>query len=284
MKNRLHTVWQALATLSLSVWLLIVSSLIMLFNSEVASGRQQLYQRLNTTPLWIWLNETRHSDPLVFMAIVLLLVSLGVLALNTLACIISRLGDLSHLKGKRWGRSKVFVTWAPTLMHVLFFLLLASHMAAFSFGQWQYHTVRKGESLSFSPKFSPLLVTGFSRTIRLVRGPLQGSTVAHQVELRIEGKSAVVSELQPLKLPNGDWLLFLPPQQREKRGSVPIKIPVDCSGEERHVKSIPFDPSEPIRLKQVFDPAIYLLFTGFGLILILMGIHYTINWRNKGLR
>ena len=38
---------------------------------------------------------------------------------------------------------------------------------------------------------------------------------------------------------------------------------------------------QKIQLKQVSDPGLYFLFTGFGLILIIMGTYYTLSWRNK---
>jgi hypothetical protein len=281
----LKIIWQNISALPLSVWLLIISSLILLFNSEVSASYPQLYQSLNTTPLWSWLSQARYSNSVVFIAVVLLIVSLGLLALNTLACTITRVEELGRLvKAKKWGPTKTFVMWAPTVMHILFFLLLAGHMTAFSFGEWQHHIARKGDSLKFSDEFPPLRISGVSRTIREVRGPLYGSTVSHQVELQIAGRDAVISEMKPLKLPNGSWLLLLPPQQKDKKGLVSADQPVDCSGEERHVKSIPFDASEPIKLKQVFDPGIYFLFIGFGLILVLLGFYYTITWRNKSPR
>lgn len=280
----MKAIWEKLASLSLSVWLLIVSSLLLLFNSEVAIRYAQPYQRLNTTPVWDWLGQARHDNLLVFVAVALLLVSLGFLALNTLACTITRIVELGRLKGRKWGSGKLFVTWAPTLMHVLFFLLLAGHMAAFSSGTWQHYTVRKGDTLQFSDDFSPLTITGFSRTVRITKGPLYGSTISHQVALQIAGRNAVISELQPLRLPNGNWLLLLPTQQRDKKGTVPMNQPVDCSGEERYVKSIPFDSAEPLKLKQVFDPGVYFLFVGFGLMLVLMAFHYAIVWRKKSPR
>lgn len=282
--KQLKRIWQKLASLSLSVWLLIISALIILINSEVATRCPQPYQRLNATPLWTWLGQVRQSDPFVFTALILLIVSLGVLALNTLACTINRLGELSRPKGKKGGPGKTLVTWAPTLMHILFFLLLAGHMAAFSFGESKHHTVKQGESLYFAADASPITITSFSRTIRQIKGPLHGSTVSHQVEVKIEGNRAVISEMQPLKLANGHWLIFLPPQQKDKKGPVPVDEPVDCSGEERQVKAIPFDPGQPIKLKQVFDPSIYFLFIAFGLILVLLSLHYTITWQRKGLR
>lgn len=277
-------IWRKMAALSLSVWLLIISSLIMLLNSEVAVRHPQIYYALNTTSLWIWLDQTRHSNLLVFVAVIMLVVSLAALALNTLACTISRIVELSRFRGKKLGPRRAFLAWAPTLMHILFFLLLAGHMAAFSFGEWQHHTVRKGESLHFSPDFLPLTITSFSRTLRQGQGPLQNTTISHEVGLQIDGKSEVISEMQPLKLPNGHWLVFLAPQQKDKKGRVPVDAPVDCSGDERHAQAILFDPSQPIKLKQVFDPGVYFLFIGFGLILILLGLYYAIAWRSKAMR
>ena len=211
---RLRTVWKGIASLFLSVWLLVISSVVVLFNSELAVRQSGLYQKLNTTPLWCWLDQTCHGDLLVFIAVLMLIVSLGALGLNTLACTITRLAELNRLKGKKRGSGKAFVAWAPTLMHVLFFLILASHMATFSFGQWRQYTVRQGESLHFSRDFYPLTITSFSRSVRQDEGPLQGSTISHQVGLQIGGRSTIISELHPLRLPNGDWLVFMPPQQR----------------------------------------------------------------------
>jgi hypothetical protein len=280
----LKTMWQRLASLSLTLWLMIFSAAVMLFNSQLAEGRARLYYELNTTPLWSWLNQTRHSDPVVFVAVIILVASLAALALNTLACVVSRLAELSRVKVSDRGPARVFVTWAPTLMHVLFFLILAGHMATFSFGQWQHHTVRKGENLHFSQGFSPLTITSYSRIDREVQGPLSGSTISHRVELEVEGRNAIVRELQPLKLPNGDWLIFMPPQQKDRKDRIGVEVPVDCSGEERHAKAIPFEQDEPIKLKQVSDPGVFHLFIGFGLILFLMVFHYTISWRHKNIR
>jgi hypothetical protein len=50
------------------------------------------------------------------------------------------------------------------------------------------------------------------------------------------------------------------------------------------LNQIPFGPNEPFTFKQVYDPAIYLLFAGFGLMIVLVAFRYAIAWRNKGQR
>ena len=200
-----------LATLSLWVRLPIISSLILLGNSEVAMWYALLYQRLNSVPLWTWLGQSRQSNLLVFVNVLLLVLSLWLLASSTMACTVARVVELGHLSTRKWGPGKTLVAWAPPPMHILFFLLLAGHMVAFTFGEWQQYTVRKAETLQFSSRFSPLTVADFSRSVCLAKGPLCGSTVSHQADLQIAGGKATISELQPLRLPNGEWLFLLPP-------------------------------------------------------------------------
>ncbi len=278
--TRLRRTWKTLAGLSLSIWLLLLSSLLMLLNSHLATRWPEVYHALNTTPIWTWLRDTRTAKPAVFAAIVMLLASLGAFAVNILACTLDRLGELlkTRMSG---GPSRAFVAWAPTLMHVLFFLVLAGHMATFSLGRWQNHVVRQGQSLRYSPGHPPLVIGGFSRSTRQVQGALRGSVIAHRIELRVGGKEAVISELRPLRLGNGDWLLLLPPQQKSGQRHRPLEGPVDCSGEERHARPIPFSGGQPITLKQVSDPGVHFLFFGFGLILVLMGLHYALRWKRE---
>ncbi len=279
--------WQVLTRLSLSFWLLVTSSLLMVANTMLANFHAQTYHNLNTTPIWTWLIQMRRENLLIFVAVSLLIASLAMLALNTFACTLSRLAELSRRgKEKRPWRSRV-VSWAPTLMHILFFLIMAGHMATFTLGKWRLHTVHRGENLIFSEKFAPLEITGFSRESREVAGVLKGSTIAHSVEVRLEGRSAVIRELKPLKLPNGDWLLLQAPQQKSgRKGRGPVEpaaeAPVDCSLEERHVKPIAFNPEQAIKLKQVFDPGVYFLFGGFCLIMVLLTTYYLLSWRNRG--
>ncbi len=277
----LKRLWDVLTRLSLSIWLLIASSLMMFVNSLLASSRPLLYHDLNTKPIWTWLEQTQKEDMVVFIAMILMILILSVLALNTFACTIKRLVEIHQHKGKKWKIDRTIVNWAPTLMHILFFLVLAGHMITFSMGRWQMHTGVRGQILTFSSELAPLQITGFSRVTRQRPGPLNGSTIAHRVELLVEGRSVIVSELDPLRLPNGDWLFLMPPQQKLKKGRNPEEAPVDCSLEERHVKPIPFNSDQFIRFKQVFDPGAFFLFIGFGLILVLMTVYYIFSWNSR---
>jgi hypothetical protein len=280
--KKLNKFWQQLSSLSLSIWLLIISSLVLFFNSNLANGsRYQLYRNINTTPLFDWLMQTWHQDIIAFMAVLLLIISLALLALNTFACTISRLNELSRQKNKNKKMSTIFVSWAPTLMHILFFMILGGHMSTFCLGKWQQYTVKVGETVKFFPGMSPITINSFARNVRSGKGVLQGSTICHQLHVTLENSSRVISELNPLKLPNGDWLILMPPQKKEKKGRLPVTEQVDCSGEERHIKPILFDPNQPIFIKQISDPGVYFLFIGFGLILILMGIYYAITWKTR---
>lgn len=274
--------WKNLSALSLSIWLLMSSSLMMLVNTHLAEGRPRLYMRLNTTPIWTWLKDVLANDPLVFASTVLLLISLALLGLNTLACTVRRIAELAS--GKRAGASgtRRFVNWAPTLMHTLFFLVLAGHMTTFTFGRWTLHTVKAGETLSYSERGEPLRVKDFSRRVRDVQGPLAGSILGHQVVMETGGQEIKIGELTPARLPNGDWLLFLPSGPREGKRGVRVENPVDCSLEERQVGPVAFDPQGTIHLKQVFDPGIFFLFSGLALIIVLVVLHYGLTWKNRG--
>ncbi len=274
-------IWEKLSSLSLSIWLLMSSSLMMLISTHLAEGKPRLYMRLNTTPIWLWLKEVFVNDPLVFVSTVLLLISLALLGLNTLACTTRRIAELAA--GKKTGGSgtRRFVNWAPTLMHTLFFLVLAGHMTTFTFGRWKVHTIRQGELLRFSEQHQPLRVKSFSRLVRNVEGALTGSTIGHRVVTQIGGRELTIGELNPARLPNGDWLLFLPSGTREGKRSAGSENPVDCSLEERQIGHVPFDSHGTIQLKQVSDPGLYFLFTGLGLIILLMAFHYILSWKSR---
>ena len=277
----LKFLWWQLTRLSLSIWLLTSASLLMVINTLLANFHAQTYHELNTTPIWTWLNQARQETPLIFMAVIALIVALALLALNTFACTLSRLIELSRRKKEKHDLRHILVSWAPTLMHILFFLIMAGHMATFTFGQWHLHRVQRGQTLNYSPEFAPLKITAFSRTTRLTPGPLQGSAIAHIVELLVEGRGAVISELKPLKLPNGDWLLLQAPQKRDQKARTAVEPPVDCSLEERHVNPLVFNPDQAIMLKQVSDPGVYFLFIGFGLIMGLLALYYSLSWSKR---
>lgn len=274
-------IWHKAGALSLTIWLLLFSSLMMAVNSHIAlGGRSQLYNNLNTTAIWQWMGAVYSKDFTVFIAMILLLATLSALALNTFVCTANRLAELVRSNGKPMGGKKVFQLWAPTLMHILFFMVLGGHMATFTFGRWHQHTVKSGDAISYSPGMPPLSIGKFSRQLYKNEGPLKGSVIYHELQTEINGRRYVISELRPLRLPNGDWLLLMPPQKKEQGRQEPAEDPVDCSGEERHVSPPSFHRAQLVKLKQVSDPGIFFLFAGFGLILILMGIHYALSWRN----
>jgi len=277
----LSLLWKKAGELSLTIWLLLFGSVMMAVNSHLALGdRSQLYNDLNTTSIWRWLGGMASRDIAVFAAMVLLIASLGALALNTFVCTANRLAELARSDGRRMDRTRLFQLWAPTLMHILFFLVLGGHMATFTFGKWRLHTVKSGDVISYSAGSAPLGVGGLSRRLYENEGPLKGNVRYHELQAEIGGRRDIISELRPLRLPNGDWLLLLAPQKNEKNRTAPAEEPVDCSGEERHVTPPAFHPAQNIRLKQVSDPGIFFLFIGFGLILVLMGSYYALSWRN----
>lgn len=280
--NFLSMIWRKAGALSLTIWLLLFSSLMMAVNSHLALGdRSQLYHDLNTAAIWRWMGDVRSRDFAVFAAMALLIAALGALALNTFACTVNRLVELARFNGKRTGKARMFQLWAPTLMHILFFMVLGGHMATFTFGKWRQLAVHSGDVLSYSPGMPPLSVGDFSRRVYRNEGLLKGGVIRHELQAEIGGRRHAVSESRPLRLPNGDWLLLLPPQKKEQPSREPVEDPVDCSGEERHVSPPSFNPAQPVKLKQVSDPGIFFLFSGFGLILILMGTYYAFSWRNN---
>jgi hypothetical protein len=278
----LSLIWHKAGALSLTIWLLFFTSLMMAINSHLALGdRSQLYHNLNTTSIRQWLGEVYSRDFTVFAAMAFLLFALGTLSLNTFACTVNRLAELARSKGKKMARARTFQLWAPTLMHILFFLVLGGHMATFTFGDWRQYTVKSGDRIPYSPDMAPVSVENFSRRVYQNEGPLKGGVIFHELQAGIDGRRHTIRELQPLRLPNGDWLLLLSPQKNGKSKRRQAEEPVDCSGEERHLSPPPFNPAQDIQLKQVSDPGIYFLFTGFGLILVIMGTYYALSWRNN---
>jgi len=207
----------------------------------------------------------------------LLIVGLALLAVNTAACSLER---LKVLLGRPTGSEKDWksrlVSWAPTLMHLLFFLILAGHMSTFSLGSWTLHRLRQGDSLNLAG--TQYQIEAIEGVPFEDEGPLLGKLKYHQLSISQNNTRQVISELHPLRLKNGNWLLFIPPKGTAKGPGQQI---VDCSGETRDLRPVLMSRDTEILLKEVNDPGLGLITCAFGLILLLMGVYYALLWTKK---
>ncbi|HPJ38385.1 MAG TPA: hypothetical protein PLT75_08070 [Spirochaetota bacterium] len=140
-------IWNFLKSLQLTFWLLFIITAMFIAGSLYSRADYSFFEAMNNKPIITWLSEIGIHTLHKTWWIILLFISMALLAVNTVACAADRLYII-------WPKRKnislrIFLTLiSPSIIHILFIIVLFGHFLTFTVISHQRYPVEKGTLLT----------------------------------------------------------------------------------------------------------------------------------------
>jgi hypothetical protein len=143
----LKRAWKTAASVQATFWLLALATLFFVIGTVYFRFEKQVLPQLNFHLIQDWVQRLGLAHPGIswwFFALLFVLLLLGV---NTVACSIDRLLRLLP-QCRRMGKLAFAVTLTPTLVHLLFILVLCGHLLSSFSGSVEKVSCTAGQSVT----------------------------------------------------------------------------------------------------------------------------------------
>ena len=245
----LKRAWKIAAAVQTTFWLLGLVTLFFIIGSIYFRFEKQLLPQLNFNLVQDWMKNIGWQQPGISWWFFILLLLLLLLGINTVACSIDRLLKLLP-QYKRTARLEFAVTLTPTLVHLVFILVLCGHLLS-SFGG-------SVETVSCSAGQTVTLPGGRSLHVLAVRHK------THSRPASLEGKLKGMSADLRFRAPGFDGEF-----------TVAILSPSYHAGYSFHLDSVDkYARTRELRLVIRRDAGIHLIIPGLIVIILLMAWYY----------
>jgi len=141
--------WKIMAAVQTTFWLLGLVSLFFIIGSIYFRLEKQFLSQLNFHLVQDWMRNIGWQHPGLSWWFFVLLFLLLLLGINTVACSIDRLLRLLPLR-KKMARLEFMVTLTPTLVHLVFILVLCGHLLSSFTGSVEKVSCAPGQALELS--------------------------------------------------------------------------------------------------------------------------------------
>jgi len=249
-------IWKTIASVKTTVWLLTAATLFFIIGSIYFRLERQVLPQLNFRLFQDWFTEFGLGRLDLSWWLYLLLLTLFLLGVNTAACILDRLIQLLPL-WKKTGRFEFAVTIMPTLIHLVFFLILSGHLLSSITGSVETVACGPGQTIDLPG----------GRRIEVLGLDYRYHTRPESLAGRLYGAAA------PIRFHTPDY---------DGEFTVKILAPVHRRGYSFHLDSLDKYAREKImRLIIRRDFGIRLIIPGFWLIIAMMAWYFPALWRLK---
>lgn len=291
MTARIKSIWNFLGDLRLSFYLLLSASVFFLIGSVYTLNYYKFFNGLNEMRIQDWMLDHFASRLSITWWMPVLILLLALLGVNTFICSLNRIVTLIK-GGAGGGLRKFFHTMTPSIIHLLFIMVMASHGITFVFGSWERLPLKNGEEVaiegmpalnvaSIEDKYFPE-DTGLKKRIEQTEVTLT----------KEDGEKITVSFLNHVKY--GDYHLHLELarkgnwkelQKKEKRIGETVDEDSCNKAPIYHIaKQEVKEKERELRLVAIYDPGLNIIIAGFTLILLLMVWYYIENSVKKNNR
>jgi len=251
-------VWNVMASVQTTFWLLAQATLFFVIGSVYFRFEKQFLPQLNFHLVQDWSEKIGWQHPGLSWWFFLLLFLLLLLGINTVACSIDRLLRLLPLR-KKMVRLEFAVTLTPTLIHLVFILVLCGHLLSSFAGSVEKVSCTPGQALELSGQ----------RTLRVLAVRCE----THTQPPSLAGKLKKMSAELHFRAPGFDG-----------KFTTAILAPAHRAGYSFHLDSIDkYARSRELILIIRRDPGIRLIIPGLLFIITLMLWYFPALWvlKNK---
>jgi hypothetical protein len=245
----LKRVWKIASSVQTTFWLLGLATLFFVIGSAYFRFEKQILPQLNFNLVQDWVRQFGLAHPgrtWWFFALLLVLLLLGV---NTIACSIDRLLHLLP-QYKRTAKLEFTVSLAPTLVHLVFILVLGGHALSSFCGSVETVSCAPGQAVALSG----------GRSLQVLAVRFTTHEAPDSMAGRLKGMSADMSFRSPGFA--GEF-------------TTAVLSPAFRAGYSFHLDSVDkYARSRELRLIVRRDPGIRLILPGLFVIILLMAWYF----------
>ncbi|MBN1532440.1 MAG: hypothetical protein JXA20_07245 [Spirochaetes bacterium] len=261
--------------LRIAFWLLLSAALVMWIGSIICLNNYSLIDSLNGSRIQEWLPAHLRQHPGATWWIPLLFLVFFLLGINTMACTARRILNLIPA-GRGMSAKGFLVALSPSIIHLLFMLMLSGHLLGFAMVEFEKVPVRQGEEAVLknvgTVRVASVTHQFFPRD-SLLRGRVRQSRMILEFPRQGVPETAVLEFLRPVY--RGGYIIQLD-MERKKRTETPrIADPETCNRETHFNFSGPKNAGSPrLYLAVTRDPGLFVLFPGFIAVILIMGWYF----------
>ncbi len=270
--------WKLIGDIRLSFWLLMLITATLVAGGVCGALDFDFVENMNGLPVQQWyLNQGIHH-PFKSSWVVLLFLFFSLFGINITACSIDRIVSLFPSRNK-YSFAAFFHLLTPSLVHIVFFLILLGHLFTFTTGRQERIPLNEGGILAL-PGGAQHRVVSIENT-RYPEGTLLAGRTA-QTKVRLE---SVTDTNRSMTVLFGDFIraggAYLHLDMLKKGGKFAPRAPrieqtLDKSCNKEHLfRDRPkVDSGAQLFLLVTFDPGLPLIVTGFTLMIALLAFYY----------
>ncbi len=267
MKKFLHLI----GDLRLAFFLILACGAVMWVGSVYASTDFELFNSMNGVRIQDWFFTTGMGNIGVTWWIPLLFLVFTLLVINTLACTYIRVSALIPSRNVT-GAKRFMILLSPSIIHLLFVLMLAGHFAGFVLVKHSRVKISEGEEILIGPLGKVKILSiehEFYPDFSLVRDRVKQTEVKLLAPDYYGDKEMTVKFLEPL-LVNGSLIQLDMKKIKKDKMVVPIDDETCNREKDFHYKEKTGFVTPQLYLISTYDPGLWILLPGFTLVIMLM--------------
>jgi hypothetical protein len=282
----MKTIWNALGDIRVAFVLLMTASATLFTGALYAGGNFSLFHELNRRRIQDWLPGQLSSQPDVVWWIPLLFLIMGMLGVNTFICATSRMVRLIRQR-RTMATGRFIYLMMPSLVHLLFIMIMIGHLTTFTAGQWQTLPLATGKAVAIDSVGAPYRVQSVKDRFFPETSGLRDRIA--QTTVTLVDADQEVTQLQYARPAHLDGYFFLldkdtPKKNKSKKERIlPSTTEETCNKAHVYVQTNQDRKQGGQLLLIVSDPGLFVIITGLTLIMVLMIGYFLIRPKSSGL-
>lgn len=268
-------IFEIIGDLRLAFFLILSCGAVMWIGALYASADFELFDSMNGVRIQEWFFTTGIENIGITWWLPLLFIIFTLLVINTLACTFIRVSALIPLR-KKIGAIRFMILLSPSIIHLLFVLMLTGHFAGFVLIKHSRVPIAEGEEVIIEPLGKVKILSiehKFYPDSTLVNNRVKQSEVKVLAYEQNGSKEVEIKFLEPL-LVRGS-LIQLDMKKIKKDQMVVPHDDETCNREEDyHYKEKNSSVIPQLYLISTYDPGLWILLPGFSLIILVMGWYF----------
>lgn len=258
--------------LRFAFWLILAAGAVMWIGSIYSTLNYALINSLNGVPLISWFSEIGAENISVTWWIPVMFFIFALLGINTLACTVSRVMTLLPRR-KAIGLKKFLVLISPSVIHILFILMLAGHFLSFTSVRQDKIAVTQGEKVQISGGDS-IEVKSISYEYfpdsSLLRQRIKQAYVDFNTVSGGEINSYKTAFMEPVFI-NGNIIILDMEKKKQEQIIKPDPAKENCNKEQKFDYAQSGSEVKPqLYFLVIKDPGLFMLLPGFCIVILIM--------------
>lgn len=258
--------------LKFAFWLILSAGAVMWIGSIYSTMNYTLINSLNGVPLIRWFAIQGMENISVTWWILVMFFIFALLGINTLACTVNRVMTLLPRR-KAIGSNRFLVLISPSVIHILFILMLAGHLLSFTVVKQEKIPVTSGEKIQISGACT-IEVKSISYEYfpdsSLLRQRIKQAHVYFNTGNGEETNSYKTAFMEPVVI-NGNIIILDMEKKKQEQIIKPDPAKENCNKEQKfHYAQSGSEIKPQLYFLIIKDPGLFILLPGFCIVILIM--------------